>query len=190
MHDQIITYLFLQLPSPLPQQARAQVPSIKEADSLALLYINQGPSPPTRKKMCIQVYLRFEDCSCELQHRGYCHWHQRWAAMRDQRSHRSGRNHLSPHHRHKPCRRDISPYHEIPVDLDKYDEEMNTTDKSNKLNAKDESSTVSSDCSGAKAAKKTKNNKSPPRPLATGCAANFEAFGLEPPSETEAWERY
>ncbi|KAJ3566409.1 hypothetical protein NPX13_g7140 [Xylaria arbuscula] len=71
----------------------------------------------------------------------------------------------------------ISPYHENPVDFDKYDDEINNAETTDKSNA-------SSGCQSKGrgkcevSTKKTKiPSKVPSRPLTTGCAADFEIFG-------------
>lgn len=97
--------------------------------------------------------------------------------MKDAGSRHSSRNSRSNQRRHY-----ISPYHESPVDLDKYDEEMNAADKSN---AKDEGWAVGRDRREVKATKQRKNNKSAARPFTAGCAANFEIFKKVP----TRWER-
>ncbi|KAJ8130676.1 hypothetical protein O1611_g2953 [Lasiodiplodia mahajangana] len=67
----------------------------------------------------------------------------------------------------------ISPYHESPVDLDKYDEEMRAaSDK-----AKNACCVEGSDRAEGSKTKKRKTDKLSSRPLATGSAANFKAFG-------------
>ncbi|RWA05145.1 hypothetical protein EKO27_g9957 [Xylaria grammica] len=78
-------------------------------------------------------------------------------------------------------RRYISPYHESPVDLDKYDDEMNTASTTDKSNSKSVGAACRPDryerCGIDKTEKRGKSGKPAFRPLATGCAANFEIFG-------------
>jgi hypothetical protein len=75
-----------------------------------------------------------------------------------------------------------NPYHESPIDLTKYDDELNmteTTDKSDG-NCLWAATTHDRDVTKQQKDKKSKSKgdgKPPVRRLATGCAANFEIFG-------------
>ncbi|TGJ85683.1 hypothetical protein E0Z10_g3065 [Xylaria hypoxylon] len=95
--------------------------------------------------------------------------------------------HCRPQHRLQ--KRYISPYHESPIDLEKYDDEMNTTETTDKSNTKHVGAACWPGdyewCEINKVKKKQyKNGRLPSRPLATGCAANFEIFGGNRPSTT------
>ncbi|KAI0188420.1 hypothetical protein F4808DRAFT_466172 [Astrocystis sublimbata] len=148
--------------------------------------------------MCRRVYLRFRHCPCELQSRvEECCFGSSDARCQEIKvtdkdnttlqvnknhfvrrpSRRGGRN-TSPYH---TC----SPYHESPIDLDKYDKEMGRKlQKDGTGSADDDSHNNCSRDRGGKAVgsqcgkgnvKKAKPLHS--RPLASGCAANFEIFG-------------
>ncbi|KAI3338166.1 hypothetical protein F4824DRAFT_499497 [Ustulina deusta] len=146
--------------------------------------------------MCQQIYLRFHDCPCQLRYRlddrDYCHWHQKWNEMRN-RAYNSGQwDTRNTSAQYRPLHRRqvwyISPYHESPIDLDKYDNEMKTTETTDKSNTKHTGARCWPDndkqCETNMVKRMSKNSKAPSRPLSTGCAANFEIFGGSDPGTT------
>ncbi|TRX88766.1 hypothetical protein FHL15_010336 [Xylaria flabelliformis] len=102
--------------------------------------------------------------------RDCCHWHQWWNSRGD-KAHANARRAKS-RRRQQRRRGYISPYHESPVDLEKYDDDMD------KLNA-DAACWVNGydQCRASEPKKPKTTSKIRSRPLATGCAANFELFG-------------
>ncbi|KAI0548428.1 hypothetical protein F4679DRAFT_585598 [Xylaria curta] len=100
--------------------------------------------------------------------RDYCHWHQWWNSRGDE-AHANARRAKS-HRREQRRRGYISPYHESPVDLEKYDGDMD------KLNADAACSVNGYDQCWASEPPR-KKTKLASRQLTSACAANFELFG-------------
>ncbi|KAK5631549.1 hypothetical protein RRF57_007263 [Xylaria bambusicola] len=76
----------------------------------------------------------------------------------------------------------ISPYHDNPVDFEKYDEEVNTTETTDKSSTNSMGTRCwSGDCEKREinVAKRKAHSKTLSRPLTTGCAADFELFGVD-----------
>lgn len=90
--------------------------------------------------------------------------------MRD-RMHESGQRDAPKKHQFQQGQKMyyISPYHDNPVDFEKYDDGMNTTETTDKSDGHRKSE--------VRVAKRKLCSKAPSRPLATGCAADFELFG-------------
>ncbi|KAI0109197.1 hypothetical protein GGR51DRAFT_558557 [Nemania sp. FL0031] len=129
--------------------------------------------------MCRQTYLRFHKCPCELKYKleecpfgisdPRCHEVKVSLNDEDRGRNQYGRNRLQQRRGY------ISPYHESPVDLDKYDAEMRAA--SEKAKAQNTCCVEGNERAEGGKSKKRKTGKLSTRPLATGCAANFKTFG-------------
>ncbi|KAJ2992752.1 hypothetical protein NUW58_g2061 [Xylaria curta] len=157
-------------------------------------YLNQFNSSTVEVKASTitEHFLYSPGYACELRKKNVdcCYWHRRWNAMRmkafENAGRQDGRQDRRQSANNRLRTRYISPYHENPVDFEKYDREMN------KLNADraccHEGRDDDCDKCAVSKAKQRKTVKPPPRPLATGCAADFQIFGKSPSQTTAASE--
>ncbi|KAI2641074.1 hypothetical protein GGS21DRAFT_487403 [Xylaria nigripes] len=97
----------------------------------------------------------------------YCNWH------RARKLETAGRRTYNQCVRWQPRRLGSynDPYHESPIDFDKYDNEISAAKSLDKLNA------TAPCCFGKGQVKRSQHTKKPVQQLATACAANYEIFG-------------